>query len=104
MSLELVSEVENQLLMRKEVTVTFSAGSGGIKRKDASETVAKTLGLDSSRVFSISLRGESGTTRLTGLFYVYNDDETAKSRLPKHVYLRNRPKVKETEQKDKPKK
>ncbi len=95
MSLEKINEVDNPLLMRKEVTATFSAGSGGIKRKDAAETIAKSLGVDSSRVFSISLQGESGTTRLNGLFYVYQDDETARSRLPKHIYLRNKPKEKD---------
>lgn len=96
MSLEKINEVDNQLLMRKEVTATFSAGSGGIKRKDAAETIAKRLGVDSSRVFSISLQGESGTTRLNGLFYVYQDDEAARSRLPRHIYLRNKPKEKDS--------
>ena len=96
MSLEKIDEVDNRLLMRKEVTATFSAGSGGIKRRDAAETIAKSLGVDSSRVFSISLQGQSGTTSLKALFYIYQDDEAARSRLPKHIYLRNKPKEKES--------
>lgn len=96
MSLENINEVDNRLLMRTEVTATFSAGSGGIKRKDAVQTIAKSLGVDDSRVFSISLQGESGTTRLKGRFYIYQDDEAARSGLPKHIYLRNKPKEKES--------
>lgn len=92
MSLNIIKDVRNDLLRRREIDCVFSSMAGSLKRQDAINMVAKSLNVDAKKVFLISLRNKTGTRDVLGLFYIYDEPEDAKKQLPKYLFLRVQPK------------
>jgi len=115
MSLEKIETVENPLLERTEISALFDSKSGSLTRKEAIDLISKKARIDSSTVYAIKLSNSSGSTRIIGLFYIYNEEFLAKKYLPTYIIKRNKiesdkdvkteskPKEKATESKPKPK-
>ena len=94
-SLEILSDIENKFLLRREVTSIFPSASGHLTREQALVIMGKNLKLVNEKIYLISLLGSSGRSDLKGLFYIYRDENEAKSQLAKYIFERNSPKKKE---------
>ena len=92
LSLQIVKDIRNDLLGRREVDCILKSMAGFLKRQDAVNTVAKSLKVDAEKVHLISLETETGTRDVYGLFYIYDKPEDAKKQLPKYLSLRMLPK------------
>lgn len=88
MELEVISDMENKLLGRREIECIFPNGSGKAKRNETVEAVASKLGVSPKSVYVVSLYGTSGKRSLKGSFYVYSKEEHAKLQLPKYILRR----------------
>ena len=90
MSLEKIETVENPLLERTEISALFDSKSGSLTRKEAIDLISKKARIDSSTVYAIKLSNSSGSTRIIGLFYIYNEEFLAKKYLPTYIIKRNK--------------
>jgi ribosomal protein S24E len=88
LSLQIVKESRNDLLGRREVDCIFNSMAGSLKRQDAVSMVAKGLNIDVKKIHLISLRTNTGTRDVSGLFYIYDKPEDAKKQLPEYLSLR----------------
>ena len=90
MSLEKITKTEeNPLLGRTEISAEFISKSGSLTRKQAIDLISKKTRIDSSTVYIIKLKNSSGSTRIDGLFYIYNEESLAKKYLPNYIIKRN---------------
>jgi small subunit ribosomal protein S24e len=92
-ALELVTlkEQDNVLLERHELTVLFKNGAGRIKKSEAAALVAKQHN-SGKAVIPIAMTCFKGRNDIIGTFYVYSDEKSAKSNLPRYKILRTLPK------------
>ncbi|MGQ9468832.1 MAG: hypothetical protein ACUVTD_03275 [Nitrososphaerales archaeon] len=88
MSFQIIDDNRNELLKRREVYGIFKSMAGFLKRQDAVNMVAKSLSMDVSKIYLISLRTKTGTRDVSGLFYIYDKPEDAKKQLSKYLSLR----------------
>ena len=88
----MINDNRNELLRRREVDGVFKSMAGLLKRQEAVNMVAKSLNVDASKVYLISLRTKTGTRDVSGLFYIYDKHEDAKKQLLKYLSLRMLPK------------
>jgi len=102
MEIEVLSDKQNILVNRREVSCIFKGDFGHISRQEAVKNISKTLNTQSQKVYLISLNGRSGTRDATGLFYIYENEKDATNDIPKYLLKRNTTKEsKEAESKDK---
>ena len=80
------------MLSRRELVLTFKAGSGFITRQSAAEAIATKLGVSKDKVKCISLRGKFGLRDLKAVAYVYSDTKLINRQLPKYMAIRELPK------------
>ncbi len=97
MSVETLADKKNALLKRREVVCVFRGQAGKLRRKEAAELVSRELKIDAKFVIPITLRCETGRTDLKGTFYVYDDENLAKTHLPQYIFDRLSGKKKEKE-------
>ena len=69
---------ESKVLDRSYVELTLDDRAGKISRKEAIAVVAQELGVPAENVALISLDGQSGTTKVTGKFFVYGSEASKK--------------------------
>ncbi|MGI0091007.1 MAG: hypothetical protein ACREBS_04810 [Nitrososphaerales archaeon] len=91
-TIEIINEIENQLLARRELSLSFKGGSGLVTRHAAAEAIATKLGVPMASVKLISLQGKFGLRDLTARAYVYSDSKLIKKQLPKYMMTRELPK------------
>ena len=84
---------QNPLLERTEISVIFDAENSSFNRREAATLIAKEAKINPDTVYSIKLSHSAGSHSVSGLFYVYKDQDTAKAYLPKFILNRNIPKV-----------
>jgi len=84
----LIEEKSNPLLNRIEVKCIIKGVNGMLKRADAVKMVAERLNYGNKFVIPISLKGESGKRDIKGVFYIYDDESTARAQLPRYVIAR----------------
>ncbi|MBH59148.1 MAG: hypothetical protein CMO19_01865 [Thaumarchaeota archaeon] len=84
---------ENPLLERTEISAVFDVENTSFNRREAATLVAKEAKINPDTVYSVKLSHSSGSHSVSGLFYVYKDQDTAKVYLPKFILNRNIPKV-----------
>jgi small subunit ribosomal protein S24e len=89
---QLLSDVGNPLLERREVKMLFRGAAGRLSRIEARRAIAKALGLEEQKVVLIGMRGLTGSRDLVAEAYVYDDEKLARLQLPRYVWLRNMPK------------
>lgn len=85
---EKVADVDNAFLARREITCNFAGLGGRLTRLDAVDAVSKEYGLGGKAVVPMGLRSQVGRTVITGTFYVYGDEESAKRHVRRAVFER----------------
>jgi small subunit ribosomal protein S24e len=86
-----LNDRDNSLLERHELTVLFKNAAGRIKKSEAAALVTKQHNT-SKAVIPISMTCFKGKNDILGTFYVFSDEKTAKSYLPRYMFLRTMPK------------
>jgi ribosomal protein S24E len=88
MSIVIIEEKHNPLLNRIEVKCKINGKNGNLKRGDAAKLLAEALNYSNRFIVPISMQGEHGKNDLKCLFYVYEDENTARKQLPKYIIAR----------------
>ena len=103
MSLQITNKTENGFMRREEIHCEFTNLGGRLTKTQAKEMVAKELNKDAESIISIKLQTHVGKTLLTGLFYIYDDQELAKKHINPKIFKRiekAKSKLEEKESKD----
>ena len=79
--IQTLSDVNNTFLSRRELTCDFPGLGGKLKTLEAVDIVTKEFKLDGKVVIPIRLKTHVGMLKVTGIFYVYEDEGLAK----KHI-------------------
>ena len=79
--IETLSDEKNSFLSRREIICDFKALGGKLKKLEAVEMITKEFKLDGKIVIPIKLQNHTGQPKITGIFYVYDDEKLAR----KHV-------------------
>ena len=84
----MISRDENNVLLnRREVACIFKGMGGKLSRKDAVDMLKEELNID-KMIIPIRLSCESGKRDVKALFYIYDDETTAKKYLPEYLFKR----------------
>ncbi|MGI0046987.1 MAG: hypothetical protein ACREBB_07350 [Nitrosotalea sp.] len=86
--IEVIRDVKNPLLSRREITCTFKGLAGRLKRLEAADMITKQFNLEGKIVIPINLKNDTGKPMLSGTFYVYEDEKLAKEHLKAAVFKR----------------
>jgi len=87
-SLQVVSDVNNAFLSRREITCDFPGLAGKLKKLDAADMISKQFKLDGKVIIPISMKSHSGRPVVTGVFYVYDNEELAKKQISPTIFKR----------------
>ena len=86
--IETVNDVENSFLSRREITCNFKGLGGKLKRKEAVEMITKEFNLGNKTVIAINMKNQTGKSNVTGMFYVYENEELAKKQVNPTIFER----------------
>ena len=86
--IETKSDVQNKLLLRREITCTFKGLGGKLKTLEAVDMISKQFKLDGKVVVPIRLKNETGRPMISGTFYVYDDEKLARSHVKPAIFKR----------------
>ncbi len=86
--IETVNDVKNTFLSRREITCTFAGVGGKLKKLDAIDMIKKEFKLDDKIVIPIEMRNHTGKPSITGIFYVYDDENLAKQHINPVIFKR----------------
>ena len=100
MELKILSEKENLLLKRKEVSfqVEHKQTGGTPQRQEVKDSLAAALKKDSSLVFVKKLETKTGTQTAVGVANVYDSMDQARLIEPEYILKRNMPPEKPKEE------
>ena len=87
-ALQIISDKQNKILARREVSCTFVGGNGFITRQSAAEAIGAKLSLQKENVQIISLVGRFGNRDLQGSAYIFDNPGDVKNQLPKFMLTR----------------
>ena len=76
--IEMLSDENNSFLSRREIVCDFNGLGGKLKKLEAIEMITKEFKLDGKVVIPIKLQNHTGQPKITGTFYVYDDEKLAK--------------------------
>jgi len=79
--IETLSDEKNSFLSRREIICDFKGLGGKLKKLEAVEMLTKEFKLDGKIVIPMKLQNRTGQPKITGTFYVYDDEKLAR----KHV-------------------
>ncbi len=79
--IETLSDENNSFLSRREIICDIKGLGGKLKKLEAIEIITKEFKLDGKIVIPIKLQNHTGQPKITGIFYVYDDEKLAR----KHV-------------------
>ena len=86
--IEIIRDVKNPLLTRREITCVFKGLAGRLKKIEAAGMITKQFNLEGKLVIPIILRNETGRPMISGTFYVYDDENLAKRHLKAATFKR----------------
>ena len=86
--IETTRDVQNKLLLRREITCTFKGLAGKLKKPEAVDMIAKQFKLESKVIVPIMLKNETGRPMITGTFYVYDDEKLARAHVKPAIFKR----------------
>ena len=86
--IQTVSDVNNTFLSRRELTCDFTGLSGKLKTMEAIDMITKEFKLDGKVVIPMRLKTHVGMLKITGTFYVYNDEGLAKKHVNPTIFSR----------------
>ena len=100
--IETLSDENNSFLSRREIICDFKALGGKLKKLEAVEMITKEFKLDGKIVIPIKLQNHTGQPKITGIFYVYDDEKLARKHVDPIIFDRlDRAKNPGEEKKDK---
>jgi len=79
--IETLSDEKNSFLSRREIICDFKGLGGKLKKLEAVEMITKEFKLDGKIIIPMKLQNHTGQPKITGTFYVYDDEKLAR----KHV-------------------
>ena len=79
--IETLSDENNSFLSRREIICDIKGLGGKLKKQEAVEMITKQFKLDGKIVIPMKLQNRTGQPKITGTFYVYDDEKLAR----KHV-------------------
>lgn len=88
MSMQVVSDVNNTFLSRREIVCEFPGLAGKLKKLDAADMILKQFKLDGKVIIPISMKNHSGRPTVRGTFYVYDNEELAKKQVNPTIFKR----------------
>ena len=86
--IETLSDENNSFLSRREITCDFKALGGKLKKLEAIEMVTKEFKLDGKIVIPIKLQNYTGQPKITGTFYIYDDEKLAREHVNPVIFER----------------
>ncbi len=86
--IETLSDENNSFLSRREIVCDFKALGGKLKKLEAIEMVTKEFKLDGKIVIPMKLQNHTGQPKITGTFYVYDDEKLAKEHVNPVIFER----------------
>ena len=86
--IQTLSDVNNTFLSRRELTCDFPGLSGKLKSIEAVDMVTKEFKLDGKVVVPMRLKTHVGMSKVTGIFYVYEDEGLAKKHINPTIFSR----------------
>ena len=86
--IETLSDENNSFLSRREIICDFKALGGKLKKLEAIEMVTKEFKLDGKIVITMKLQNHTGQPKITGTFYVYDDEKLAKEHVNPVIFER----------------
>jgi len=86
--IETLSDEKNSFLSRREIICDFKGLGGKLKKLEAIEMITKEFKLDGKIVIPIKLQNHTGQPKITGIFYVYDDEKLAKEQVNPIIFKR----------------
>ena len=86
--IEILSDENNSFLSRREIICDFKALGGKLKKLEAVEMITKELKLVGKIVIPIKLQNHTGQPKITGIFYVYDDEKLAREHVNPTIFAR----------------
>tara|TARA_B100001105_G_scaffold8818_1_gene6624 strand:+ start:171 stop:584 length:414 start_codon:yes stop_codon:yes gene_type:complete len=86
--IQTLSDVNNTFLSRRELTCDFAGVGGKLKSMEATDMVTKEFKLDGKVVIPMRLKTHVGMSKVTGIFYVYEDEGLAKKHINPTIFSR----------------
>ena len=84
----MLSDENNSFLSRREIVCDFNGLGGKLKKLEAIEMVTKEFKLDGKVVIPIKLQNHTGQPKITGTFYVYDNEKLAKEHVNPVIFTR----------------
>ena len=98
--IETLSDEKNSFLSRREIICDFKGLGGKLKKLEAIEMITKEFKLDGKIVIPMKLQNSAGQPKITGTFYVYDDEKLARKHVS-HVIFDRLDKAKNTKEEKK---
>jgi len=98
--IETLSDEKNSFLSRREIICDFKGLGGKLKKLEAIEMITKEFKLDGKIVIPMKLQNRTGQPKITGTFYVYDDEKLARKHVS-HVIFDRLDKAKNTKEEKK---
>jgi ribosomal protein S24E len=86
--IETTSDVQNKLLLRREITCTFKGLAGKLKKLEAVDMIAKQFKLEGKVIVPILLKNHTGRPMISGTFYIYDDEKLAREHVKPAIFKR----------------
>ena len=86
--IETLSDEKNSFLSRREIICDFKALGGKLKKLEAVEMITKEFKLDGKIVIPMKLQNHTGQPKITGTFYVYDDEKLAREHVNPAIFDR----------------
>ena len=86
--IQTLSDVNNTFLSRRELTCDFAGLGGKLKTLEAVDMITKEFKLDGKIVIPMRLKTNVGMLKVTGTFYVYDDEALAKKHINPTIFSR----------------
>ena len=86
--IETLSDEKNSFLSRREIICDFKGLGGKLKKLEAVEMITKEFKLDGKIVIPMKLQNHTGQPKITGIFYVYDDEKLAREHVSHIIFDR----------------
>ena len=86
--IEMLSDEKNSFLSRREIICDFKGLGGKLKKLEAVEMITKEFKLDGKIVIPMKLQNHTGQPKITGIFYVYDDEKLAREHVNPIIFDR----------------
>jgi len=86
--IETLSDEKNSFLSRREIICDFKGLGGKLKKLEAVEMITKEFKLDGKIVIPMKLQNYTGQPKITGIFYVYDDEKLAREHVNPAIFDR----------------